>query len=86
MTTEDLPDSQEDLLNAVEAGTGVMAWHGPAAAFRSSLRYHLMLCGEILAHPAGEGYLQPYEVNIINTDHEVTTGVRDFRSPLSSTT
>lgn len=44
LTTEYLSDSQEDhLLAAVEGGTGIAAWHGAAAAFRSSLRYHLML-------------------------------------------
>lgn len=79
LTTEDLSDSQEDhLLAAVEAGTGVAAWHGAAAAFRSSLRYHLMLGGDFLAHPAGEGYPQPYTVTITNRDHEVTQGVNDF--------
>ena len=79
LTTEDLSDSQEDhLLNAVESGTGVAAWHGAAAAFRSSLRYHLMLGGDFLAHPAGEGYPHPYEVNIVDHDHEVTRGVHDF--------
>ena len=79
LTTEDLSDSQEDhLLAAVEAGTGVAAWHGAAAAFRSSLRYHLMLGGDFLAHPAGEGYPQPYDVNVVNREHEVTRGVNDF--------
>jgi type 1 glutamine amidotransferase len=79
LTTEDLSDSQEDhLLAAVEAGTGIAAWHGAAAAFRSSLRYHLMLGGDFLAHPAGEGYAYPYEVNVIEHDHPVSHGVNDF--------
>jgi hypothetical protein len=79
LTTEDLSDSQEDhLLKAVESGTGVAAWHGAAAAFRSSLRYHLMLGGDFLAHPAGEGYPQPYEVTIADRDHQVTQGIHDF--------
>jgi type 1 glutamine amidotransferase len=79
LTTEDLSDSQEDhLLEAVESGTGVAAWHGAAAAFRSSLRYHLMLGGDFLAHPGGEGYPHPYEVDVINRDHPVTQGVNDF--------
>jgi type 1 glutamine amidotransferase len=79
LTTEDLSDSQEDnLLAAVESGTGVAAWHGAAAAFRASLRYHLMLGGDFVAHPAGEGYPQPYEVRITNTEHPVTKGVNDF--------
>lgn len=79
LTTEDLTDSQEDhLLAAVESGTGVAAWHGAAAAFRSSLRYHLMLGGDFLAHPAGEGYPHPYDVTIVDRGHEVTQGVGDF--------
>jgi uncharacterized protein len=79
LTTEDLTDSQEDhLLAAVESGTGVAAWHGAAASFRSSLRYHLMLGGDFLAHPGGEGYPHPYRVNIVDRDHEVTAGVNDF--------
>jgi type 1 glutamine amidotransferase len=79
LTTEDLSDSQEDnLLAAVEAGTGVAAWHGAAAAFRASLRYHLMLGGDFVAHPAGEGYPQPYTVNITDASHPVTEGVNDF--------
>jgi len=80
LTTEDLTDSQEEhLLGAVESGTGIAAWHGAAASFRSSLRYHLMLGGDFLAHPAGEGYPQPYDVTIVYQDHEVTNGVNDFR-------
>jgi type 1 glutamine amidotransferase len=79
LTTEDLSDSQENhLLAAVEAGTGIAAWHGAAAAFRSSLRYHLMLGGDFLAHPAGEGYPQPYNVSVVDREHEVTQGVSDF--------
>jgi uncharacterized protein len=79
LTTEDLSDSQEDhLLAAVESGTGVAAWHGAAAAFRASLRYHLLLGGDLLAHSAGEGYPQPYTVAITNTEHPVTVGVKDF--------
>lgn len=79
LTTEDLTDAQEDsLLGAVEAGTGVAAWHGAAAAFRSSLRYHFLLGGDFVEHPAGEGYPQPYEVKIVDPTHEVTEGVHSF--------
>jgi uncharacterized protein len=79
LTTEDLTDSQEDhLLAAVEAGTGIAAWHGAAAAFRSSLRYHLMLGGDFLAHPAGEGFPQPYDVVVTDRGHDVTEGVDSF--------
>jgi type 1 glutamine amidotransferase len=79
LTTEDLTDAQERaLLGAVEAGTGIAAWHGAGAAFRSSLQYHLLLGGDFLEHPGGEGYPQPYKVRITNHDHEVTDGVGDF--------
>jgi uncharacterized protein len=79
LTTEDLTDSQEHhLLSAVEAGTGVVAWHGAASSFRSSLADHLILGGDFLCHPAGEGYPYPYEVNIVNRDHPVSQGVNDF--------
>jgi type 1 glutamine amidotransferase len=37
-----------------------------------------MLGGDFLAHPGGEGYPHPYEVDVINRDHPVTQGVNDF--------
>lgn len=37
-----------------------------------------MLGGDFLAHPAGEGYPQPYNVTITDREHEVTNGVNDF--------
>ena len=79
LTTEDLTDSQEKhLLAAVESGTGIAAWHGAASSFRSSLAYHLILGGDFLAHPGGEGYAHPYKINIVNHDHPITRGVHDF--------
>lgn len=80
LTTEDLSDAQEQsLLDAVAAGTGVAAWHGAAAAFRASLKYHFMLGGDFIEHPAGEAYPQPYTVQITDREHPVTDGVNDFR-------
>lgn len=79
LTTEDLTDAQErSLLGAVRGGTGIAAWHGAAAAFRSSLQYHFMLGGDFLEHPGGEGYPQPYKVTITDPDHEVTRQVSGF--------
>jgi type 1 glutamine amidotransferase len=79
LTTEDLTEAQEAaLLGAVEGGTGVAAWHGAAAAFRSSLAYHFLLGGDFIEHPAGEGYPQPYDVTIVDHDHPITAGVGDF--------
>ncbi|MEQ0565192.1 ThuA domain-containing protein [Amycolatopsis sp. NEAU-NG30] len=79
LLSEGLSAAQEDsLLGAVEAGTGIAAWHGAAAAFRLSLKYHLLLGGSFLEHPAGEGVKYPYDVSIVDSEHEITAGVRDF--------
>lgn len=79
LTTEDLTPAQEEcLLRAVAAGTGVAGWHGMAASFRASLPYHLVIGGAFVEHPGGEGYPQPYDVTIVDREHEVTAGVRDF--------
>ena len=80
LTTEDLSDSQESaLLDAVAAGTGVAAWHGAVGAFRSSLKYHFMLGGDFIEHPAGEAYPQPYDVTIADAEHPITRGVSSFK-------
>lgn len=78
-TTEDLTDAQERrLLEAVESGTGLAAWHGAAAAFRASLPYRFLLGGDFVEHPAGEAYPQPYRVRITDHEHEITADVNDF--------
>jgi len=80
LVTEGLTAAQESaLLTAVESGTGIAAWHGAAAAFRTSLKYHWLLGGSFLDHPAGEGVKYPYSVSIVDRDHPVTAGVEDFR-------
>jgi len=79
LLTEALTPAQErSLLTAVEQGTGIAAWHGAAAAFRSSLKYHWLIGGSFLEHPAGEGARYPYTVTITDRDHEITSGVPDF--------
>jgi type 1 glutamine amidotransferase len=79
LTTEDLTDAQEDrLLEAVESGTGLAAWHGASAAFRASLRYRFLLGGDFIEHPAGEAYPQPYTVRMAGSGHPVADGVEDF--------
>jgi type 1 glutamine amidotransferase len=79
LTTENLTPGQEAaLLRAVATGTGVAGWHGMAASFRASLPYHLVIGGAFIEHPGGEGYPQPYDVTIVDRQHEVTAGVGDF--------
>uniref|UniRef100_UPI0035CC65C6 ThuA domain-containing protein n=1 Tax=uncultured Sphingomonas sp. TaxID=158754 RepID=UPI0035CC65C6 len=79
VTTETLTASQEaQLSRAVEMGTGLVGWHGAGAAFRSSLKYHWILGGSFLDHPAGEGFPKRYQVTITDADHEVSRGVEDF--------
>ncbi len=79
VTTETLTPSQEArLLEAIENGCGLAGWHGAGAAFRSSLKYHWLLGGSFLEHPAGEGVPHPYVVNIVDHNHEVSRGVGDF--------
>lgn len=76
---EGLTASQEShLLEAVESGTGVVAWHGAGAAFRLSLRYHMLLGADPMDHPAGEAVRHPYRVSVVDREHPVTAGVQDF--------
>lgn len=50
----ELSVSQEsDLLAAVGAGLGVLAWHGAASAFLGSRPYKFMLGGQFVGHPGG---------------------------------
>jgi len=79
LTTEDMTDKQErSLLNAVSTGTGVAGWHGMTASFRASLPYHFVTGAAFIEHPGGEGVPVPYPVNIVDPDHEVTAGLKDF--------
>ncbi|MGH2744885.1 MAG: ThuA domain-containing protein [Pseudonocardiaceae bacterium] len=81
MTTEDLTErAEESLLGAVAQGTGFVGWHGSAAAFRASLPFSFMAGASFIEHPGGEGVEVPYEVRIIDRDHEITEGVDDFQA------
>ncbi|HWM17638.1 MAG TPA: ThuA domain-containing protein [Microbacterium sp.] len=72
------PSQEAHLLGAVESGTGFAAWHGAGAAFRLSVKYHWLLGADVLDHPAGEGVRHPYQVSIVDREHEVTRGVSDI--------
>jgi type 1 glutamine amidotransferase len=80
LLAEALTASQENhLLGAVQQGTGVAAWHGAGAAFRLSVKYHWLLGADVLDHPAGEGVQHPYELTIVDREHEITQDVSDFK-------
>ncbi|MCY9783913.1 ThuA domain-containing protein [Nocardiopsis sp. EMB25] len=78
-TTERLPPSTEERFSrSVRDGLGVAGWHGMAASFRASLTYNMMVGGNCVSHPGGEGVRVPYKVRIVDHDHPVTSGVSDF--------
>lgn len=79
LTTEDMSVKQEEnLLRAVHAGTGMAGWHGMAASFRASLPYGDLIGSSFIEHPGGEGSRVPYDVHIVDRDHEITRGIDDF--------
>ena len=65
------------LLEAVKSGVGLAGWHGGLGdSFRSNTEYQFMVGGQWVAHPGG---VIPYEVNIIDHDHVITAGMKDFK-------
>jgi len=63
--------------NAVSKGTGLAGCHGGMCdAFRANVLWQFMTGANWVAHPGGDGV--SYRVNIIDRDHELTTGIDDF--------
>ncbi|MBU2437935.1 MAG: ThuA domain-containing protein, partial [Acidobacteria bacterium] len=55
---------------------GIAGWHGGLAdSFRSNTEYQFMVGGQWVAHPGG---VIPYDVQIIDHDHIITRGLKDF--------
>lgn len=73
-----ITDAQErGLLEAVRSGVGIAGWHGGMAdSFRNNTEYQFMVGGQWVAHPGG---VIDYEVNIIDREDPITTGLDDFR-------
>jgi type 1 glutamine amidotransferase len=66
-TFGELTESQEDaLLSAVRDGLGFVAWHGAASAFLANRPYKLMLGGQFVGHPGGDG--TAYDVRFLRND------------------
>ena len=65
------------VLRAVREGVGIAGCHGGMCdAFREATDWHFMTGGQWVAHPGNDG--TPYTVRVIQSDHPVTRGVRDF--------
>ncbi|MDQ0289543.1 ThuA domain-containing protein [Oligosphaera ethanolica] len=64
------------LIAAVQKGVAVGGWHGGAGdAFRQSTQYQFMIGGQWVAHPGG---VIDYRVNIVQHDHPILKGLKDF--------
>ncbi|MHC4198818.1 MAG: ThuA domain-containing protein [Planctomycetota bacterium] len=65
------------LMKAVSEGTGLGGWHGGMCdSFRTECSYQHMTGGQWVAHPGGGEVT--YTVNIIDRDHPITQGMKDF--------
>lgn len=68
---------EEGLLKAIESGVGLAGWHGGLAdSFRSNPNYQFMVGGQFVAHP---GNIVDYEVNIVEPEDPITSGIQDFK-------
>ncbi len=70
-------EQENGLIGAVESGVGIGGWHGGMGdSFRQNTQYQFMVGGQWVAHPGG---VIDYEVNIINHDDPITSGIHDFK-------
>jgi len=58
----------------VEAGGALYALHNSSHILLSSPAYREVMGGAYIDHPA----LRPFKVSVVNKDHPITRGVRDF--------
>ncbi len=69
-------DQCKGLLSAVRQGVGIAGWHGGMGdSFRQNVDYQFMVGGQWVSHPGG---IVDYEVNIIDHQDPITTGLKDF--------
>ena len=70
-------EQERGLQEAVNDGVGLAGWHGGLAdSFRDNPNYQFMVGGQFVAHP---GNIIEYEVNIVDHEDSITTGIEDFR-------
>ena len=68
---------EKGLCDAIAAGVGLAGWHGTMCdAFRNSTNYQWMTGGQWVAHPGG--LVPAYDIHIVDREHPITRGVRDF--------
>ena len=77
-TMANIEKAQErGLLDAVKNGCGLAGWHGGIGdSFRNNVEFQFMVGGQWVAHPGG---VINYEVNVTNTQDNVTRGLSDFK-------
>jgi type 1 glutamine amidotransferase len=59
-------EQEQALLDAVEGGLGVVAWHGAASAFLASRPHKFLIGGQFVAHPGGPDVT--YDVHFLGND------------------
>ena len=70
------PEAVQNLIAAVEAGTGLGGFHGGMGdAFRNEPSYQFMTGGQWVAHP---GNIIDYRVQVTRPDDPVMAGIGDF--------
>jgi hypothetical protein len=70
-------EQEAGLLEAIKSGVGVAGFHGGMGdAFRNNTNYQWMVGGQWVSHPDN---ITDYQVNIVDRDDPVTTGLDDFR-------
>ena len=70
-------EQEKGLLEAIESGVGIAGFHGGMCdSFRNNTTYQWMTGGQWVAHPGN--CVPRYRVNIINHEHAITKGLKDF--------
>ena len=75
-TFDSITEQQEnDLLEAVASGMGMVAWHGNTSAFLGNRPHKMMLGGKFVAHPGGDSI--KYNVHF-ESDEPLVEKLNDF--------
>jgi len=71
-------EQEAGLLNAIQGGVGIAGFHGGMCdSFRNNPQYQWMTGGQWVSHPGGK--IPSYEVNIVDRNHPITKGIKDFK-------